>query len=78
LKPRHNHLSSTLVLKGVQIFEHKWKKEKMFPLEICEELLEEFLVNHKKWLKRHGGQPSIWVSKTNMKLKCLVLLEIIL
>jgi len=22
-KPRHNHLSSTLALKGVQIFEHK-------------------------------------------------------
>jgi hypothetical protein len=47
-KPRHNHLSSTLALKGVQIFEHKRKKEKMFPLDICEEVLEEFVVIHKK------------------------------
>jgi len=47
-KPRHNHLSFTWDLKRVQISEHKRKKEKMFPLEICEEVLEEFMVIHKK------------------------------
>jgi hypothetical protein len=35
------------------MYEHKWKKEKTPPLEICNKVPKELVVVHKKWLTRH-------------------------
>jgi hypothetical protein len=55
-KSKISRPSSTLILKGVQMSKHKWKKEKTPPLETCNEILKEFMVVHKKQLTRYGGQ----------------------
>jgi len=58
-KSRISRPLSTLILKGIQVFEHKWKKEKTPPLEICNKALKEFVVVCKKWLTIHGGQKEL-------------------
>jgi hypothetical protein len=55
--------------------EHKHKKEKTLPLEIHDEVQEEFIVVRKKRLMKHGGQTIKQVSKLERILKCPALLE---
>jgi hypothetical protein len=55
-KPRGNHPSTTLVLHPEQTSEHKCKKEKASPSQICDEGQEEFVVFHKKCLMKPRGQ----------------------
>ncbi len=55
-KPRNSCPSITLALQPIQTFEHKCKKEKTPPLDICDKVQKEFVVVHKKRLMKHGGQ----------------------
>jgi hypothetical protein len=54
-KPRSSHHLTTLILHLIQTFEHKHKKDKTPPLEICDEVQKEFVVVRKKHLMKHGG-----------------------
>jgi len=54
-KPRSCHPLTTLALQLVQKFEHKQKKEKTLPLEICNKVQEGFVLVRKKCLTKHGG-----------------------
>ncbi len=54
---------------------HKLKKEKTFPLEIHDEVQEEFIVVRKKCLMKHGGQAIKQVSKLERILECPTLLK---
>jgi hypothetical protein len=74
--PRSNHPSTTLTLQPIQTFEHKCK-EKTPPLEICDEVQEEFIVVHTKRLTKHGSQAVKQVSKLKKIHKHLTLLELI-
>jgi hypothetical protein len=47
-KLRHNRLSSTLALQGVQTFKHKRNKETTTSLDIHKEVPKEFMVDRKK------------------------------
>jgi hypothetical protein len=58
-KSRISRPSSTLILKGIQMFEHKWKKEKTPPLEIYNKVLKKFMVVCKKRLTIHGDQKEL-------------------
>ncbi len=69
-KPRNSHPSTTLTLQLVQTFEHTHKKDKTPPLEICNEVQEEFVVVHKKRLTKHGGQAIKLVLKPERIFKC--------
>jgi hypothetical protein len=51
--------------------EHKRKKEKTLPLEICDEVQEEFVVVCKKHFMKHGGQSVKQVSKLKKILEPL-------
>jgi hypothetical protein len=62
-KPRINHPSFTLALKGVQTYKHKRNKDKTLPLEICNEDFKELLVFHKKTI-HETWKPT---SETNSK-----------
>jgi len=54
-KPRHNHLSSTLTLQGVQTLQHKRKTKISPPLEICNVVQDKkFMVVYKKELMKHA------------------------
>jgi hypothetical protein len=55
LKPKSGRPSITLVLQLVQTSKHKCK-EKTPPLDIHDEIQEEFVVVHKKHSMKHGGQ----------------------
>ncbi len=63
LNPSSSHPSTILTLQPVQAFEHKHKKEKTPPLDICEEVQNEFIVVHKKCLTKHGSQIVKQISK---------------
>jgi hypothetical protein len=73
-KPRINHPSFTLALKGVQTSKHKRNKDKTLPLEIRNEGFKELLVFHKKQFMRHGSQLVKQILKTDMILEHFVLL----
>jgi len=63
LKLRSSYPSTTLTLQSIQMSEHKHKKEKTLPLEICDKLEKDFIVIHKKYFTKHGGQVIKQVSK---------------
>jgi hypothetical protein len=75
LKPSNIRLSTTLVLQPIQKFEHKHKKEKTPPLDIHDEIQEDFIVVHNKHFKKHGGQIVKQVSKLEKILKCTRFVE---
>jgi hypothetical protein len=55
LKPRHNHISSLLIVQGVQTLQHKQKMKILPPLEICNIVLnEKFVVVYKNQLTKHA------------------------
>jgi hypothetical protein len=74
-KPSSIYLSTTLVLHLIQKFEHKHKKEKTPPLEIHDEVQEDFIVVHYKHFTKHGGQVVKQVSKLERILKCTRFVE---
>ncbi len=63
LKLNNIRLLTTLVLQGVQTFEHMHTKEETAPLEIHDKIQKEFVVVHKKCCTKHGGQPVKQVPK---------------
>jgi len=75
LKLSSIRLSTTLVLQLIQKFEHKHKKEKTPPLEIHDEIQEDFIVIHNKHFTKHGGQVIKQVSKLERIFECTRFVE---
>jgi hypothetical protein len=71
-KPRSNCPSITLTLQLIHKFEHKHKKVKTPPLEICE-VQKDFILVRKKHLTKHEGQAIKQVSKLERILECTIL-----
>ncbi len=55
-KPKSSRPSITLALQPIQMYEHKRKKEKTSPLEIRDKIEQDFVIVHKKYFTKHGGQ----------------------
>jgi hypothetical protein len=53
------------------VFEHKCKKEKTLPLEVHDEVEKKFVVVHKKYFTKHGGQVVKQVLKPKRILECI-------
>ncbi len=70
-KPKNSHPSIALVLKPVQMYKNKRKKEKIASLEICNEVQKDFIDVHKKCFTKHGGQTFKQVLKPKRILECL-------
>jgi hypothetical protein len=74
-KPRSDRPLITLALQPIQKFGHKCKKEITPPLEIRDEVQEDFVCVYKKCFTKHGGQAVKQVSKLDKIFECTILLK---